>query len=159
VYNYEMKYCRRCQQTKPTAEFYLDKSYPSGIKTSCKACISQFAKNRRAIKGTRRQQWDKHAERVTIFVYRLFLSYDGSKPLEIPVRRIGHVVPLPSGCLIRPRNGQNNLLIMGRLGYAEYMFEMVGPHNLAGILKEYNLEVVLPEESTQVPAQSSGIPA
>lgn len=124
----------------------MDKSYPSGFKSSCKSCTCELARKRRAVEGTKRPQWDKLAEQVTIFIYKLFHEYDCRRQLEIPVRVVGHPAPLPLGCFIRPDEDCNRLMIRGRLGYAQYCFEMIGPQDLAGILKGYGLEVILPSE-------------
>lgn len=75
----------------------------------------------------------------------LFRKYDGSKELEIPIKVLNQVHPLPRACVVRPQDGKNKLLIATLKGVREYQFEMIGPEHLLEILKEIGYKLILPE--------------
>ncbi len=43
----EWKVCRRCNENKPAAEYYRNKTNADGLYNNCKACFSNDAANRR----------------------------------------------------------------------------------------------------------------
>jgi len=53
----ESKRCSACGETKPRAEWNLNRTNADGLSGHCKACSADYKKRRRATLSRRRLEW------------------------------------------------------------------------------------------------------